>query len=165
MDNLRKLKETLAQKGKANVPVVTAWCVVKEVDWEDKTMTATGVMDGLDYNEVLLGIGNVYKKPKPGAKCLIGLIENNPAASFLIECESVELYSINVDGQLMEMDGDKFLFKNGTESFAKLMADTLDSMLTEKHMTNTGVTISLTPDSTLKYEQLKTRFNAFLKDS
>lgn len=174
MDNLRKLKETLGQKGKDNVPVLTAWCVVKDVDWENKTMTATGVMDGLDYHDVLLGIGSVFLKPVSKSKCLIGLIENNPAAAFLIECETVETveiktdkeYSIEVKGdQVLKMDGEKFLFKNKTESLLDLLKDLIQANIVARHMTNTGATIKLTPDSELIYEQLKTRFANLLSET
>ncbi|MBX7204143.1 MAG: hypothetical protein K1X81_01850 [Bacteroidia bacterium] len=80
---------------KRQVKVTTAWVTVKAVDWDEKTMTATGLMDDLDYNDVLLGIGSVYTKPKQGTKALIGLIENQDAATFLIECEEVEEMLIN----------------------------------------------------------------------
>lgn len=60
---------------------------------------------------------------------------------------------------------DKFLFASGEENLLKLMQDLLDAILSEKHMTNSGPTISLTPDSVTKYEGIKTRFNNLLKDS
>lgn len=171
MNNLRKLKQTLGQQSKEGIPVVTAWCEVKEVDWNSKTMTATGIMDNLDYNEVLLGIGNLFLKPALKSKCLIGLIENNPAAAFLIDCEFVEAveiktdvnYKIEVKEQTLEMAEGKFLLKNETENLLKLMEDLIDANIGEKHMTNSGPSIKLSPDSELKFRRIKTRFGNLLK--
>lgn len=96
MEEIRKLAESFKSMAKAGVKVSTAWVTVKSVDWEgEKTMIATGLMDDLDYNDVLLGLGGTYLKPKVGKLCLIGLIENQDAATFLIEAEEVEEMEIN----------------------------------------------------------------------
>lgn len=157
MDNLLKLKQTLSQRGKEQIPVMLVWAVVKAVDWDKKTMTAEGVMDGLDFNDVLLGLGSKYVKPVIGSKCLIGLIENNAAAAFLVDCGDVDDIEWKVSG--------KYLVKNTTENLLTLMTDTLDAILAVRHMTNSGPTINLTPDSRLRFEQLKTRFNNLLKST
>lgn len=96
-DNIQKLKETLDRRQKSMIPVQTMWVTVKSVNWEEKTMTATGVMDGLDCFDVLLGLGSVYVKPKTGSKCLVGMMENQPAAWFLISAAEVEEVSVNAD--------------------------------------------------------------------
>jgi hypothetical protein len=95
MDEIRKLANSIREAGKKHVLVQTAWVIVKSVDWSKKTMVATGVMDDLDYHDVLLGIGSIYIKPKKGCKCLIGLIENKDGAAFLIDCEKAEETLLN----------------------------------------------------------------------
>lgn len=94
-DNIDALLGFVKNAGKRHVKVQVAWATVKSVDWDTKTMVATGVADDLDYNDVLLGLGACYRKPKVGTKCLLGLIENNDAASFLIEAEELELVEWN----------------------------------------------------------------------
>lgn len=93
-DSVRKLAEILGNAGKKHIKVQTAWATVKEVDWEAKTMVATGVADALDYLDVSLGIGAVYRKPKAGTRCLLGIIEDNVAATFLIDAGELEELTI-----------------------------------------------------------------------
>lgn len=80
------------------------WAVVNEVDWEEKTMTVTGVADDLPYYDVQLGLGAMMIKPVVESSVLIGIIEGNEAAVFLLaaaEIEKIELKTaveIEVDG-------------------------------------------------------------------
>ncbi|NCQ58955.1 MAG: hypothetical protein GW794_14140, partial [Flavobacteriales bacterium] len=52
------------QKSVVNPQLV--WATVKSVDYTKKTMSATSVVDELDYFNVLLGLGSFYRKPKVG---------------------------------------------------------------------------------------------------
>jgi hypothetical protein len=97
----------LNQKAKAQVDVQTHWCTVKEIDWDKKTMTATGVEDDLDFYDVLLGLGSISRRPSLQSKCLIGIINNNPAAAFLIECEEIDSIEIS------DKTGFKLVLNNG----------------------------------------------------
>jgi hypothetical protein len=90
MSEIQKLVDNIKNAGKAHVKVNTAWATVKSVNWSKKTMVATGVADDLDYFDVLLGLGSVYRKPKNNTLVLIGIIENKEAAAFLIDAEEVE---------------------------------------------------------------------------
>lgn len=89
-ENIGALLGFIQNSGRAHIKVQTAWVMVTSVDWDKKTMVAEGVADELPYNDILLGLGNYYRKPVLGSLCLIGLIENNDAASFLLEAEDVE---------------------------------------------------------------------------
>lgn len=89
-EEIAKLRQSIHQMIQENTPVLTIWCTVKSVDWDNKTMVATGTTDKLDYNDVLLGLDSVAKKPKVGTKCLIGLIENKDAQSFMITCDELD---------------------------------------------------------------------------
>lgn len=90
IEEIAAFKKNLNRMAKGHVKVQTAWAKVKTVDWDKKTMVATGVVDELDYYDVLLGLGSEYRKPVVGKLCLVGLIENQDAASFLIYAEEVE---------------------------------------------------------------------------
>lgn len=155
MENLRKLKQTLTQKQQQQVAVNTVWATVAEVDWNNKTMTAIGVVDELPYYDVLLGLGNHYIKPKTGSKCLLGLVQNNSAATFLIDCAEAEEVELRVKG--------KILIASESENLHKLMLDMLDAIIAEKHMTSTGPTVKLTPQSEARFDSIKTRFKNLLK--
>jgi len=89
-NNIEALIGFVRGAGKKHVKVQTAWAIAKEIDWDAKKMDAIGVADDLAYFGVLLGIGSEYRKPKENTLCLIGLIENNAAATFLIYAEELE---------------------------------------------------------------------------
>jgi hypothetical protein len=141
---LNELTKLLDLKAKGNAKIQTHWAEVVEVDWNNKTMTAKGLADNLEFYDVLLGIGSVYKKPTVGAKCLIGLILNNEAATFLIEAEAVEEVSIAVGDNEVLFDVDKlnvtigtstfkiddsgFLVKRNNETLKKVLNDMIDEL-------------------------------------
>lgn len=158
--SLDKLKKTLSELAKNNVPIQTVWVEVTEVDWEERTMTAIGVDDELEYYDVLLGLGSIDLKPKKGGTCLIGIIENQDTASFLISAEEIEEIDINVeDCQLTINNG--FLLKKENETLAKLMSDLLKEIQKMKFTTNTGSTILLV--NKLQFLEIENRFKDFLK--
>lgn len=102
-EKIDELVKNLNVMAKGHVKTQTVWAVVKSVDWDDKTMVATGVRDDLDFNNVLLGIGSYYIKPAIGSKCLLGLVENIDAASYLIQAESADLIEYN--GKVISLTG------------------------------------------------------------
>jgi hypothetical protein len=105
--NIIEFGKLLNEKAKAQVDVQTHWCKVKSVDWDKKTMTATGIIDDLDFFDVLLGLGSINRKPSLQSKCLIGIVNNNTAAAFLIECEEIEEIEIS------DKTGFKLVLNNG----------------------------------------------------
>ena len=120
---LNEFTKLLDLKAKGNAKVQTHWVEVVEVDWNTKTMTAKGLTDDLEFYDVLLGLGSVYKKPKVGAKCLIGLILNNEAATFLIEAEAVDELFIEVGTSTFKIDANGFLVKRDNETLKKVLND------------------------------------------
>lgn len=89
-----KLRSLLQANTKGQIPVQNVWVICTSVDWHAKTMECKGVVDNLEYFDVLLGIGHKYIKPVVGTKCLIGLIQNKSAAAFIIYAEEIEEYLI-----------------------------------------------------------------------
>lgn len=93
--NIEKLAGSLSDQAKAQVKVQTCWVTAKTVNWTEKTMTAVGQTDGLEFYEVSLGLGAFCRRPKVGSICLIGLVENQDAAAFLLDAEEVEEFSFH----------------------------------------------------------------------
>lgn len=107
--SLDKLKQTLSELQKNNTPTQTVWVEVKEVDWEEKTMTVLGIDDELEYYDVLLGLGSVDVKPKVGSNCLIGFINNSETLPFLIMADEVEEIDVKTQFKVQLNISDKGL--------------------------------------------------------
>lgn len=128
MSALEEFTRLLKQSQKSAVHPQLVWAKVKSVDWEAKTMTAENIVDGLDYYEVLLGLGSFYRKPKIGSKCLLGILGNNTSASFLIDAEQFEeaVYtSANSEFTIKEAG---FIVKQGNESLKDIFNDMIDEL-------------------------------------
>lgn len=82
-------RKILNKQAKSNIAIQTVWVKCKEVDWDNKTMTAIDT-NNLPYYDVLLGLDLYQIQPKVETKCLIGIIENNTAQAFLINCDEAE---------------------------------------------------------------------------
>ncbi|GFR90326.1 hypothetical protein ElyMa_002565400 [Elysia marginata] len=81
--------------------VQTFWGVVKAVDWEEKEAVITD-HNGVDIEEVLLGLEAVSIKPKIGSNCLIGIIDNKVEQCFLIWAE--ELEELGIKSERLKVD-------------------------------------------------------------
>lgn len=101
---------------KGNAKVSTYPAIVTEVDWEAKTATVKGVIDDLEFYDVLLGLGSIYVKPEKGSLCLIGVILGNEAQTFLISAASVEGFDLvdkigfkcSLNNGLMTINGESY---------------------------------------------------------
>lgn len=82
---------------KAHVPLQAVWATCTSTNAQQGTMEAQ--RDGVEYYDVLLGIGGAgdLVVPVPGSKVLLGVVENKPAATFLLLAERVERRHINGD--------------------------------------------------------------------
>jgi len=158
--SLDKLKNTLTELAKNNIPVQTIWVEVTDVDWEEKTMTAVGIDDEVEYFDVSLGLGSVDIKPKMGSTCLIGIIENKDTSCYLLSCDEIEEIDINVEECQFKIN-DGFLLKKQNETLKQLMGDLIQACRNMVFKTNSGITIELLTDQ--EFQGLKTRFNNFLK--
>lgn len=112
---LIEFKKLITKKAKLKVPIQTEWVKVAEVDWDEKTMTAIGESNALEYFDVLLGLGAMYQRPKIGSLALVGSI-NNGEASFMISCEEIDEmewtdksgFKWHLNNGLLKMNGDQF---------------------------------------------------------
>lgn len=92
VDEFYKLfKKHLDNNKQAQIRLATC----KEVDWEEKTMTAVGISDNLEYYDVSLGLGYKFIKPKVETDCIIGILEGEECVTFLIDAMEVEEIIIN----------------------------------------------------------------------
>ncbi|MBD3748506.1 MAG: hypothetical protein IE931_03325 [Sphingobacteriales bacterium] len=119
----------LGKHSKDNTIVQTSWVISSDIDWENKTMTAKGVTDDLEFYNISLGLGAVTIKPKQGTNCLIGIIENQGAAAFLIDAEEVEEFSLKIDESEFKLDLNGFKVKKGDDSLKSILTEVVDQML------------------------------------
>lgn len=143
---LEEFKELMQKSAKSQVPIQTEWCEVQEVDWDDKTMVATSLLNGLEYFDILLGLGSIYKKPKVGTKVLVGMIANKEAC-FLIDCEAFEEMTIVSDKSLFTIKEEGFIVKQEDESLQKVLNDLIDRIDDlNKELQKVVVSIGVTPN-------------------
>lgn len=91
------------RKGISGAVLVWAECIA--VDWNNGVMDTRGVTDELEYYDVQLGLSGMMIKPKVGSMCLLGILEGESAAAFLIRAEDPELIEIR-SANIVINDGD-----------------------------------------------------------
>ncbi len=163
-NNISALAKAIKESGKRHLTIQAQWATVKEVDWEAKTMTATGVADDLDYLDVRLGLGVVHLRPKKDSLCLLGKIENQDAATYLIDAEEVEEMNVELtDGIRIIMNDQGYKIEKGSMSLRKVF-DRLHTLIEGlKVNTPSGPSAGLLPDTVLALNQFKTAFEDILK--
>lgn len=124
---LEEFTELMRKTSKNNIPIQTEWCIVKEVDWEEKTMTATSNLNNLDYFDVLLGLGSIYKHPKIGALALVGFIANTKAC-FMIDCEAFDQMVVVSKDSKFVIKQEGFIVLQEQESLKVVMNDLIQSI-------------------------------------
>ncbi len=125
---LDELNRLLVQRQKSAQKAHIVWATVKEVDWANRQMTATGLLDELDYYEVQLGLGSFYRKPVVGTKCLLGVIENQSAATFLIEAEAFEEGVWTSDTTQLTVKTAGVSIKRGDEQLITVLNELIDEV-------------------------------------
>lgn len=92
-DKLREFGELLDKKARGNAKVHTLWATVSAHN-PDGTFDCVAVRDGLDYYDVLPGLGAFEMTPAEHSKVLIGIIEGSNEA-FLLAAAEVDEIRIN----------------------------------------------------------------------
>lgn len=93
MDVIEALKQAIIAQVQARVPVQTVWAACVSTNVQEGTMTATA--NGLEYHDVLLGLGDDITVPEPHSKVLLGLVGNKVEATWLIYAERIALRYLN----------------------------------------------------------------------
>jgi len=125
---LDEFTRLLKQQQKNAVNPQLIWAIVNSVDWDTKTMTAESIVDGLEYYNVLLGLGSFYRKPKVGTKCLLGVLGNKASATFLVEAEAFEEANFKSDETEFTIKESGFIVKKGDESLKTILNDFIDEI-------------------------------------
>ncbi len=162
------IKEQLASFAAQYAPSTIVNATVVSVDENEATVVVT-LVSGLEIDDVR--IRSVVKAgnkcvliPKTGTNILIGQIEGEHDY-VVIAVEDIEKILYEFGSVKMRIDDGGFLLKKGTENMQKLLKDILDACISEKHLTKNGPTISLTPNSLLKFTNLKTRVVNLFKNA
>lgn len=98
-DDFRQALRDFTGGGKS--PAVLRWVEVRQVDRTARTMTAAGVADELEYYDVELGMGAVTCFPAVGSVALVGIVEGQEAAAFLIAVDRVERVELNAETEIV----------------------------------------------------------------
>ncbi len=93
-DELDQFGELFKRHLNGTMKATLRWVVADSIDWEGQTMTATD-SDGLEYFDVVLGVGSTVSKPVKGTDCLIAIVEGDEATAFMFYAEEVELLQLN----------------------------------------------------------------------
>lgn len=153
--NINRLGSVLTDFTKRLIEVQTHWCIAKSVDWEKKTMTATGLVDDLDFFDVNLGVGHLYRKPKLGTRCLIGIVNNNSADAFMIDCDEVVEMIIKSGQSVQTIKESGFIIKKGDESLKEVLNDLINEInKLNDEVAKVVVSIGVTPNVPV-LEQIK----------
>lgn len=165
MNDSEELKEQLAAFAGRYGPTAIVPAEVKSVNGDDTLSVLFA--DGSTVDDVrlkaLVKEGNQFLiKPTSGSKVLIGRIANSEDY-VLIAADAIDSVEVKIGTTLWKVN-EKIVMKAGAEDLLTLMKDLIQAMIDERHMTNTGPTISLTPDSVTAYNAIKTRFETLLNN-
>jgi hypothetical protein len=93
-NELDQFGELFKQHLNGAIKATLRWVSADEIDWTNKTMTATD-SDDLPYYNVLLGVGVVAVRPVLNSDCLIAIVEGDEATAFLLYANEAELVEYN----------------------------------------------------------------------
>ncbi|WP_147439125.1 hypothetical protein [Faecalibacter macacae] len=123
-----RLYNLLKEQSKKQIPIQTAWGIVKQVNWEEKTATVVGVVDGLEYYDVALGIGHKILKPKLNTKCIIGAIGNQEVDAFMMDCDEVDEIIFTADDAEIKVTKDGLILQHENESLKEILKELLEEL-------------------------------------
>jgi len=157
-DELGKL---ITGKAKDLVNAQIVWAKVKDVDWDNKEMTATGVTDELDYYEVKLGIGSMVMKPKKDTLVLLAVIENQPQHTVLLYADELEERKLQVGELKLTIKDNKLKLENDSENLKDLLNDLIDKLKNAIIQTPAGPG-NFSPNDIQAFTQIKQGINQLL---
>ena len=154
MEKLAEFKQLMQRGAKSQVPIQTEWVKVKSVDWDEKIMVGVGEANDLDYEDILLGLGSLVKRPKIGSLATIGII-NNSAACFLIDAEEIEEIEWNCDNTTYNISNEGFLIQRADENLKEVLNDLIDEINKIKVVYGNTIDVAATT-------KIKQRLNSIL---
>lgn len=165
MDKEEQIREAIRRLGSEVGPLHTLLAQVESVD--EAALTCTLIDDDVEIFDVRLspvlnGNQSVIIFPKINSWVIAIRIEHDEDW-MIMAADEIEKYRITIGTQIIEMDGTQVMIKNNNDDLKTLMNDLLNAIINMKFTTNTGVTIELI--NALDFENIQTRFNAFLKSN
>lgn len=118
-DGITKLLREIKKYVLHDMPTQVEWHTCKEVDWDAKTMTTVDVGSETELYDVKLGLGASYVRPKVGALCLIGKIENNDGLGYLIAASESDAVEFTADGVSVVIEEGKVKLNGEKHSIVK----------------------------------------------
>ncbi len=98
------------------------WVTCTAVDWDAQTMTATDG-DGLEFFDVLLGVGTTAVKPVIGCDCLIAIIEGDEATAMLFYADEIEQVYLKSGETLLIISSGGCRLEKGAEDLLSILTD------------------------------------------
>jgi hypothetical protein len=98
------------------------WVSATEVDWNAQTMTAVDG-DGLEFFDVLLGVGTTAVKPVINTDCLIAIVEGDEATAFLLYADEAEEFYLKAGMTRLVVSEDGCVVERGSENLLKALED------------------------------------------
>jgi hypothetical protein len=130
-----------------------------QVEWESGL-----VMEDVRLKSVVKDSDHFIIVPAVGSTVMIGKIEKGEEY-VVLAVEAIQTVKSLTGQTRFVQDSGGFLLQKGSDDLQGLMVALLDAILVERHATNYGPTIELTPESKQRYEELKDRFKNLLKDA
>lgn len=149
LESIVEFKKLLAKKNKESIPVQTIWGVVHSVNENDKTMDV--MVNGIEYFDVLLGLGAIVTIPKKGSRCLIGIIENKHGG-FLIDASEIQRQTITIDTTSIEITKEGVKIERNGLNLKTVQTDFMTAVSGIMVPTVAGLT-PIDPQSKLKIEK------------
>lgn len=166
MADIEDIKEQLQRFSAQFGPSAVLPAIVKNTN-DDGTIEiefADGSrIDDVQLKAVTGGVNQFVVMPAIDSNVLVGRISSSDEYVLLAASEIVSV-DVKINNTRLFIS-DKFTIQAGTEDLLQILKDLIQAMINEKHQTNTGPTISLTPASILRYNDIKTRFETLLKSS
>ncbi len=117
-------REAIIKAIKSQEKIQVFWGIVKKVNEQDCVVES--MVDGLEYENTMFGLGENIIKPKNNTKVLCGIV-NNSLPAFLIYIEEIE--TINLIADEITFNGNINLGDKNTEKAVK--GESLNNLLQE----------------------------------
>lgn len=114
--NIERFQQLLNDNSKKANTITLRRGIVKDVDWDKKTMTVTDLVENLDHFDVRLGLGFMNVRPAYNSLVIIAVIGNKDVDTLLIDAQSVEQieyqdstgFKLDLNQGKMTINGDSF---------------------------------------------------------
>lgn len=164
-DVLEDIKQGFRQFNASPHTIIPALVIAVNDDHTVEVEFNSGAkVDDVRLKSVVKEGDHVLLIPKLGSTVLVGRIEGSDEFVMVAVEEITEEVKV-IGTTKVQMDAAGLLIKRGTEDLLTLMHDLIDACINERHQTNTGVSVRITPNSEAAFLNIKSRFANLLKSS